>query len=129
MGHLIMTAEIPTITTSRLILRPLELSDADAVQELFPQWEIVRFLDSHIPWPYPADGALTFIRDIALPAIQQGTEWHWSIRLKTAPERLISMISLISPKTTEAFGSILPCRAKSDVGGKHSGHGLLVRDP
>jgi ribosomal-protein-alanine N-acetyltransferase len=49
MGHLIMTAEIPTITTSRLILRPLELSDADAVQELFPQWGIVRFLDSQIP--------------------------------------------------------------------------------
>jgi [ribosomal protein S5]-alanine N-acetyltransferase len=103
-GHLIMTAEIPTITTSRLILRPLELSDADAVQELFPQWEIVRFLDSHIPWPYPADGALTFIRDIALPAIQQGTEWHWSIRLKTAPERLISMISLMDkPENNRGF--------------------------
>jgi ribosomal-protein-alanine N-acetyltransferase len=90
-----MTDGIPTITTPRLILRPLELSDADAVQELFPRWEIVRFLDSHIPWPYPADGALTFIRDIALPAIQQGTEWHWSIRLKTAPEQLIGMISLM----------------------------------
>jgi ribosomal-protein-alanine N-acetyltransferase len=90
-----MTAGIQTITTSRLILRPLELSDADAVQALFQQWKIVRFLDSHIPWPYPADGALTFIRDIALPAIRQGTEWHWSIRLKTAPERLIGMISLM----------------------------------
>ena len=90
-----MTAGIPTITTSRLILRPLELSDADAVQKLFPRWEIVRFLASDVPWPYPADGALTFIRDVALPAIQQGTEWHWSIRLKTAPEQLIGMISLM----------------------------------
>jgi RimJ/RimL family protein N-acetyltransferase len=90
-----MVAGIPVITTSRLILRPLQLSDADAVQKLFPRWEIVRFLASDVPWPYPADGALTFIRDIALPAIQQGTEWHWSIRLKTAPERLIGMISLM----------------------------------
>jgi ribosomal-protein-alanine N-acetyltransferase len=90
-----MTAGIPIITTSRLILRPLDLSDADAVQALFPQWEIVRFLDSHVPWPYPADGALTFIRDVALPAMQQGTEWHWSVRLKIAPERLIGAISLM----------------------------------
>ena len=90
-----MTAGIPTITTSRLILRPLEISDADAVQDLFPRWEIVRFLAPDVPWPYPVDGAMTFIRDIALPAIQQGKEWHWSIRLKTTPDQLIGMISLM----------------------------------
>ncbi len=90
-----MTAAIPTITTSRLILRPLDLSDADTVQELFPRWEIVRFLANHIPWPYPADGALTYIRDVALPAMRQGTEWHWPIRLNTAPDRLIGLISLM----------------------------------
>jgi [ribosomal protein S5]-alanine N-acetyltransferase len=89
-----MTAEIPTITTSRLILRPLDLSDADAIQDRFPQWEIVRLLASHVPWPYPADGALGYIRDVALPAMRQRTEWHWPIRLKTAPDRLIGAISL-----------------------------------
>ena len=47
-----MTADIPTITTPRLILRPLELSDADAVQDIFPQWEIVRYLANKVPWPY-----------------------------------------------------------------------------
>jgi [ribosomal protein S5]-alanine N-acetyltransferase len=88
-----MTPGIPTITTSRLILRPLELADADALQDLFPRWEIVRFL-GHVPWPYPADGALSFIRDKVLPGAQQGTEWHWSIRQKTAPERLIGEICL-----------------------------------
>lgn len=90
-----MPTAIPTITTSRLILRPLDLTDADAVQALFPRWEIVRFLGTHVPWPYPADGALTFIRDMALPAMQQGTEWHWSIRPKLAPEQLIGVISLM----------------------------------
>ena len=90
-----MTTGIPMITTSRLILRPLELSDADAVQDLFPRWEIVRFLAPDVPWPYPVDGALTFIRDIALPAIRQGKEWHWSIRRKTTPDRLIGMIGLM----------------------------------
>jgi [ribosomal protein S5]-alanine N-acetyltransferase len=90
-----MSVAVPTITTSRLILRPLDLADAEAVQILFPRWEIVQFLSSHIPWPYPADGALTFIRDIALPATRQGTEWHWSIRPKSAPEQLIGVISLM----------------------------------
>jgi [ribosomal protein S5]-alanine N-acetyltransferase len=90
-----MSATIPTITTSRLILRPLDLADVDAVQARFPRWEIVRFMSNHVPWPYPADGALTFIRDVALPAMRQGTEWHWSIRRKAAPEQLIGAISLM----------------------------------
>jgi len=89
-----MSAAIPILATPRLILRPLELADADAIQILFPRWEIVRFLASRVPWPYPADGALTFIRDIALPAMRQGTEWHWSIRLKSRPDQLIGEISL-----------------------------------
>lgn len=89
-----MSAAIPTLTTPRLILRPLDLTDVDAVQALFPRWEIVRFLATHVPWPYPADGALTFIRDIALPAMQQGAGWHWSIRPKAAPEQLIGAINV-----------------------------------
>src|SRR5260370_37423681 len=98
-----MTDPIPTITTSRLILRPLELADADAMQDLFPRWEIVRFLASHVPWPYPTDGALTFIRDVALPAMQQGREWHWSIRRKAEPAKLIGLISLMD-RTDENRG-------------------------
>lgn len=89
-----MSAAIPPLTTPRLILRPLDLTDVDAVQALFPRWEIVRFLATHVPWPYPADGALTFIRDIALPAMQQGAGWHWSIRPKAAPEQLIGAINV-----------------------------------
>jgi [ribosomal protein S5]-alanine N-acetyltransferase len=85
---------IPTITTSRLILRPLELSDVDAVQKTFPQCEIVKYLAAHVPWPYPADGALTFIRDKALPAMREGREWHWSIRPRSSPKQLIGEINL-----------------------------------
>jgi ribosomal-protein-alanine N-acetyltransferase len=99
-----MASEIPILETPRLILRPLELADADAVQSLFPQWEIVRFLGRHIPWPYPPDGALTFIRDKALPAMIQGTEWYWSIRPRIALERLIGVISLMDePDNNRGF--------------------------
>lgn len=89
-----MIAKIPTLETSRLILRAIELSDADPIQAIFPRWEIVRFLGSHVPWPYPEDGARTFIRDRVLPAMQRGVEWHWSIGPKPMADRLIGMISL-----------------------------------
>jgi RimJ/RimL family protein N-acetyltransferase len=89
-----MTAAIPELTTPRLILRPLVLADSDAVQRLFPRIEVVRFLASRVPWPYPADGAFTFLRDVVLPGIERGTEWHWSIRLKSAPDQLIGMINV-----------------------------------
>lgn len=89
-----MPVELPTLSTHRLILRPLEMSDADMIQGIFSQWEIVRFMASFVPWPYPADGAITFLRDRALPAMHEGKEWHWSIRTKAAPEQLIGVISL-----------------------------------
>ena len=47
----------PVLKTPRLILRPLRRKDAPVIQRLFPRWEIVRYLNASIPWPYPADGA------------------------------------------------------------------------
>jgi [ribosomal protein S5]-alanine N-acetyltransferase len=85
-----------TLETRRLILRPLELADADAVQILFPHWEIVRYLNNRVPWPYPPDGASTFYRDQALPAMERGDQWHWSLRLRSDPARLIGGISLMT---------------------------------
>lgn len=85
---------LPTLTTRRLILRPLELADAPAIQALFPQWEIVRYLASRVPWPYPEDGALRFMRDVSLPAMAEGREWHWSIRRQDEPGTLIGVITL-----------------------------------
>lgn len=85
---------IPTLETFRLILRPLELADAEQAQQLFPQWEIVRYLNHKVPWPYPADGVFTFYRDVALPAMERGDGWNWTLRLKNDPERLIGNISL-----------------------------------
>ena len=60
----------------------------------FARWEIVRFLVADVPWPYPADGAERVVREIALPAMQAGQEWHWSIRPTKASDQLIGVISL-----------------------------------
>jgi [ribosomal protein S5]-alanine N-acetyltransferase len=84
----------PTLETPRLVLRPLALEDADAVQALFPQWEIVRYLNGVVPWPYPPDGALTFFRDVALPAVARGDEWIWTLRVKSEPGQIIGSIGL-----------------------------------
>jgi ribosomal-protein-alanine N-acetyltransferase len=89
----------PILQTSRLILRPLELADAEQAQVLFPHWEIVRYIRDAVPWPYPADGAHTYYRDVALPAVARGDEWAWTLRLKNAPGQLIGAISLFRSET------------------------------
>lgn len=86
----------PALETPRLLLKPLELADAPQIQMLFPQWEIVRYLRNVIPWPYPPDGALQYLREMALPAMQRGEAWHWTLRLKTDPgQQMIGVISLM----------------------------------
>ena len=86
----------PPFETERLLLRPLELADAEQVQAIFPQWEIVKYLANAVPWPYPPDGALRHFRDVALPAIARGEAWQWTLRLKSDPDRIIGSITLMS---------------------------------
>ncbi len=104
---------IARLETTRLELRPLELSDAEQTQRLFPKWEIVQFLANHVPWPYPDDGALTYYRDSALPAMARGEAWHWSLRLKSDPHQLIGSISLMKAENkNRGFWLGLPWQRK-----------------
>jgi [ribosomal protein S5]-alanine N-acetyltransferase len=89
----------PRGQTARIILKPLAFDDAPQIQALFPHWEIVRYLKAIVPWPYPSDGALTYIRDIALPAIARGEQWIWTLRLKPAPDAIIGSITLTDRET------------------------------
>lgn len=107
------TPKIPTLKTSRLILRPVRLSDASQIQKLFPHWEIVRYLRNVVPWPYPPDGALHYIHDMALPAIARGEAWHWTLRLKSKPQQLIGFISLLKgEKENRGFWIGLPWQGR-----------------
>jgi ribosomal-protein-alanine N-acetyltransferase len=81
--------------TKRLLLRPLEMADAAQIQGLFPRWEIVRYLLNRVPWPYPADGAERYCREVALPEMERGNAWHWTIRLAAVPLRVIGFISVV----------------------------------
>lgn len=85
----------PSLETERLLLRPLQLEDAEQVQRIFPQWEIVQYLNARVPWPYPPDGVRSFYSEQTLPAIERGDEWNWTIRLKTSPDEIIGDICLL----------------------------------
>ncbi|MBR1223650.1 MULTISPECIES: GNAT family N-acetyltransferase [unclassified Bradyrhizobium] len=97
----------PPIRTSRLILRPLALSDAPAIQRHFNNWNIIRNLASVVPWPYPDDGAESFIR-IQLEKITAGEElYHWVLVLRAGDGEAIGNIhfrpSADSPKGNRGF--------------------------
>lgn len=84
----------PTLETANLILRQLTLADAEAIQTLFPDWEVVKWLAAGVPWPYPADGAETFLAKV-LPEGERGERFSWAITQKTDPSAaLIGVIEL-----------------------------------
>lgn len=92
-------SSFPALETPRLLLKPVELADAPQIQALFPRWEIVRYLRNVVPWPYPPDGALHYLREMALPAIARGEAWHWTLRLKTDAGQMIGFISLMKSQS------------------------------
>lgn len=83
----------PVLHTPRLVLRALRSKDAPVIQRRFPRWEVVRWLDAKIPWPYPPDGASTFVAS-CLQEMAHGDKSHWAIVPKTGPADLIGIIGL-----------------------------------
>lgn len=84
---------VPTLSTTRLVIRPIQEADLPAVQRNFEDYETVRFLNAAIPWPYPPDGAQTWYRERVAP--RQGLEaWTWAICLKESPQDLIGVIEI-----------------------------------
>src|SRR5258708_26229418 len=72
----------PRLQTERLILRPLAPSDAPAIQRHFNNWNIIQHLASVAPWPYPEDGAETFIAR-ELEKVAAGEEiYNWMLSLR-----------------------------------------------
>src|SRR5580704_19374382 len=125
-------AVTPRLQTARLWLRPLELADADQAQMLFPKWEVVRYLANQVPWPFPPDGVYKFYRDVALPQAERGDAWHWTLRLKSGPDRLIGCISLMKgEQINRGFWLGVPWHGQGlmfDERGVRRGDRLLVRE-
>jgi RimJ/RimL family protein N-acetyltransferase len=83
----------PVLQTPRLVLRPLRSKDAPVIQCRFPKWEIVRWLDANVPWPYPPDGAARHVA-LCLEEMARGEKSHWAIVPRKGSADLIGVISL-----------------------------------
>ena len=83
----------PVLETSRLVLRPVRSQDAPVIQHRFPRWEIVRWLDARVPWPYPVDGATVHVT-ACHQRMERGETSHWAIIPKSGPADLIGTIDL-----------------------------------
>ncbi len=83
------------------------ISDAPAIQRHFNNWNIIKNLASVVPWPYPDDGAETFIR-LQLEKIAAGEEiYQWVLALRSGDGQAIGNIhfrpNADSPKGNRGF--------------------------
>jgi RimJ/RimL family protein N-acetyltransferase len=69
------------------------MDDAPRLQSLFPRWENVRYLNGVLPWPYPADGAQSFLQ-MHIAAVEAGALRAWMICLKEDDQSFLGCIEL-----------------------------------
>jgi RimJ/RimL family protein N-acetyltransferase len=94
----------PTLQTARLILRPLAPSDAPAIQRHFNNWNIIQHLASVVPWPYPDNGAETFIaRELEKVAAGEDV-YNWMLVLRGGDGEAIGNIRF-RPSADNAKGN------------------------
>jgi RimJ/RimL family protein N-acetyltransferase len=91
---------IVTLETKRLLLRPLRELDAPRVQSLFPNYNLLRYMNAAIPWPYPEDGAISFIRSV-LPKMEAQEEYYWAIVQKGAEDEALVGVIGLTPASDE----------------------------
>ncbi len=89
------------------MLRPLAPSDAPDIQRHFDNWNIIRHLARVVPWPYPDDGAETFVK-LQLEKIAAGEDlYHWVLALRSGNGEAIGSIHFRpradSPKGNRGF--------------------------
>lgn len=73
-------------------------TDAPAYQHYFVDCKVIRQLAASVPWAYPDDGVVNYIRSDIIP--EQGRErWVWAITRKENPSELIGAIELMRKAT------------------------------
>lgn len=84
---------VPQFETERLILREVLEKDIPSYKKNFIDYDVIRWLSSAIPWPYPENGVEEFFKNIIYP--NQGKDsWVWGIFLKEDSSELIGLVHL-----------------------------------
>jgi len=91
------------LETRRLILRPLRLNDAPQYQALFPHWNIVKYMSTRVPWPYPENGIEEFLKEV-LPKMASNEEYDWAITVKAEKNDLLTGLISIYPNREDNRG-------------------------
>lgn len=113
----IQNMKIPEFHTKRLFLRGICLADAESYERHFADYEVLRYLNKTIPWPYPKGGAKEYFQSDIFP--KQGVSvWHWGIFLKEDQKECIGCVSLWRKGRPEHRGFWL--------GKKYWGKGLMT---
>jgi RimJ/RimL family protein N-acetyltransferase len=63
---------VNTISTARLVLRPIRAADAEAICRQIGDWEVMRWL-SQPPWPYSLQDAIDFIQSRSASSLTETT--------------------------------------------------------
>lgn len=82
----------PTLETSRLILQPIGLQHAAALEKHFNNWNVIKDLTDRVPWPYPEGGVAEHLKADALPRMEKGAGMFWALVLKSAPDEAIGRL-------------------------------------
>ena len=110
-------SSIPTLQTKRLMLRGINLEDATSYQHHFADYQVIRYLSAVVPWPYPSNGVVEYIKSEILP--KQGKDhWFWGIFLLENTSELIGGVNLWRVSNPENRGFWL--------GRTHWGKGLMT---
>ncbi|MEM9099959.1 MAG: GNAT family N-acetyltransferase [Pseudomonadota bacterium] len=88
-------ARPPRIETERLVLREMVLEDAPAIQEIFSDFAVTRWL-SLVPHPYPEGEAIRYVEACS-------GFYVWAIEARDRPG-LIGMVGIDSPEDKRALG-------------------------
>ena len=112
-----MNQSLPILTTERLLLKAVTIQDAAAYKKHFVDYEVIQYLSTNVPSPYPEDGDEWFLNNLVLP--RQGKDrWCFGIFLKLNQDELIGYVDLWREAIPENRGFWL--------GKKNWGHGYMT---